>query len=337
MRAIILSGGSGKRLWPLSSEELPKQYIKNSNNQTGLEKALDLASEIGCNDASIVANVNHKSIVEQLVSKSKIPLSLIYETTAYNTMQAILNGITFMEDTNDWIIVLPTDFEMDKEQFKRFIEASKSNLDEEYLYIFAADPKYAESGFGYVKIREDNVVEEFIEKPNPELASILVEHGYMWNCGIFLFKRPFILKCFEEIYPNRCSLIKKIKSQLSSNAEAVTVPFLGDIARISFDKGITERISKIKALKLDFAWIDVGNWGTYHFSDKSLSMNDNLLTYDAANVNLIGNDGTKKYAVVGLNNITVVESEGLTLIIDKKSAADAKNIHKLIMDTKGSK
>ena len=253
---VILSGGTGSRLWPLSRASYPKQYICLSENtsKSMLQLTVDRLCDLeNINNPIVICNEDHRFIMaEQLREININPKAILLEPFGRNTAPAIaIAAIKAMEEGHDPnLLILPADHEIKK--YKNFLDAIRlgSKSLETRLVTFGIVPTSAETGYGYIKSSPkmtgdgEFLIEKFIEKPKKELAQELIkDKQYTWNSGMFLFKSSLILNELKKYYPEIIEICKKSIEQknIDLDFQRINQNYFKNCPNISIDKAVMEK------------------------------------------------------------------------------------------------
>ena len=336
MYGLILAGGSGSRLWPLSRELYPKQLLNIQDSESLLQATFERLRE--CMPASNIISmtgVKHVSNVRyQLSALCDNPL-ILSEPIGRNTAPAIALASKFIiEKFNEdpVVIVVPSDHRITNiDKFVSTVKNGEKIAEMGYIVTFGIKPSYPETGYGYINITDKHVesgfkVNKFVEKPNEELAKkYLAEGNYFWNSGIFMFKASVLLeelaKCSPEIY-----------SKLSNFdfSESNEIPFVEfeKMPSISIDYAVMEKSDKIALLKLESDWNDLGSWQSIYDVSKK-DENGNVIVghvLDEGSKNSLIYSSSKLVATIGLEDAVIVETEDAILACKKDKTQDVKKI-----------
>ena len=352
---LILCGGSGSRLWPLSRESYPKQYLNliDDSSKTLLQQTLErLGGITNKEDPILICNEDHRFIVaEQLRSMNVKPNKIILEPFARNTAPAIaIAALKAIENDYDPILfVLASDHLIkDNEQFIRSIAAAKNYAEKGNLVTFGIIPTSPEVGYGYIESIEpleiDSIVaspiSKFIEKPDIEKAKKLFsDQRFTWNSGMFLFRASIFLKELEKYSPQ---VIKSCKKALKENLldmdfQRLDKEAFKDCPNISIDYAVMEKTKLGVVLPLNVGWSDVGSWkSVWEVSRKDENGNvliGDVITKDLKNCYVRSEN--KLVVCLGIENLLIVETNDAILIADKNNDQDVKKIvNKLIEDNR---
>jgi len=343
---IILGGGTGSRLWPLSRESFPKQFLKltDDSEYTLIQKTYKRIENIeNMTKPIIICNEEHRFIVgDQMNRINTKPLSILLEPEGRNTAPAIaIASLKALEEYKDPILlILSSDHEIKNVQ--KFTESIKRSIDlakEGKLVIFGIIPTHPSTGYGYIKslikLSEGNLVsskvEKFIEKPDIETAQKLFEDKHFtWNSGIFVFKAKSILNELKSYAPEiikSCEQCLK-KSQKDLDFLRLDKKTFTNCENISIDYAVMEKTKKAYVLPLNCGWDDIGTWDSlWNISKKDPKGNatkGKILTKDTKN-SLIRSE-EKLVVSIGLDNIIIIETKDAVLVADKKKAQKVKNI-----------
>ncbi len=336
MYGLILAGGSGSRLWPLSRELYPKQLLNIQDSESLLQATFERLRE--CMPASNIISmtgVKHVSNVRyQLSSLCDNPL-ILSEPIGRNTAPAIAIASKFIIekfDDDPVIIVVPSDHRITNvDKFVSTVKNGEKIAEMGYIVTFGIKPTYPETGYGYINITDRHVeggfkVNKFVEKPNEELAKkYLADGNYFWNSGIFMFKASVLLeelaKCSPEIY-----------SKLSNFdfSESSDIPFVEfeKMPSISIDYAVMEKSDKIALLKLESDWNDLGSWQSIYDVSKK-DENGNVIVghvLDEGSKNSLIYSSSKLVATIGLEDAVIVETEDAILACKKDRSQEVKKI-----------
>ena len=343
---VILCGGSGTRLWPLSRTSFPKQYLKVFENEkfSFLQKTLQrLENFENLNKPIIICNEEHRFIVAEHMRDIKIkPQSILLEPVARNTAPAItIAALKAIEAGEDPILfVLPSDHLIkDNLKFQKTIESALKYCNLGKLLTFGVFPHKVETGYGYIKAAKalDEAtlkaveIREFIEKPNKEKAAEFIkDKRFSWNSGIFLFKASILINEIRKFKPEiynfcRKSLSKKLLDLDFQRLEKRSFESCEDI---SIDKAIMEKTNSGMVLPLNVGWSDIGSWNTlWEISDKD---NDGNVVYGDVVLNSTSDSylRSEKSLLVGLGikNLAVIETTDAILVANKDKIQDLKNL-----------
>ena len=266
MKSIILAGGSGSRLWPLSRDEYPKQLLSFDENESLLQKtfnrlcAFSLPSEI-----VTITNIKHFSNIKLQLNKIDNSNVVIGEPLGKNTAPAIASTLEYFRQTSkddDVVLIVPSDHLIeDVEGFNKTVKAGLELAEQGYIVTFGIKPNYPETGYGYIKtektLKNGYKVEKFVEKPDFQTAKKYLASGeYYWNGGIFMGKISTFLSEFRKYTPE---IISQLEDLDYSESTILKYSVYEGMPNISIDYAIMEKSSKVALVELQSDWNDLGS------------------------------------------------------------------------------
>lgn len=336
---VILSGGAGTRLWPLSWGDHPKQFLPLVTDNTMIQetllrlKGLEIASPIvSCGEA-------HRFLVAEQLNKIGIKPQIILEPMAKNTAPAIAAACcaAIKQDKDAVVVVLPSDHVIkNKDVFAKAVMTAAINAEKGSLVTFGIVPTFAATGYGYVKASGDEsdgayTLEKFVEKPCLEKAEEYIASGdYAWNSGMFVFKASTFLEELKVHSPDmaRLSIESFEKAEVDKDFIRLNKESFSQIKGDSIDYAVMEKTTKGKIVKLDAGWDDVGSWSAlYDISEKDENKNvvkGDVIALDTKS-SYIRSSG-RTVATIGLENVVVIDSEEGVLVADINKIQDVKKI-----------
>ncbi len=342
---VILSGGSGTRLWPLSRACFPKQYLNllnKSNNSLLQDTVLRLNGLKNLQQPIIICNEEQRFIVaEQMREIDITPNSILLEPIGRNTAPAIaLASLIALEEFQDSILlVLSADHEIrEPKKFQKAINDGLEYASNDRLVTFGVTPNRAETGYGYIEAFEElttknkcSNIKKFIEKPTTEIAEKLIkDKRYSWNSGIFLFKASTIISELEKYEPKIVDLCRKsLNSNLKDlNFQRVKQKYFNECPNIPIDIAVMEKTKLGTVLSLNVGWSDIGDWDSvWENSEKDLNGNSRIgktLIFDTKNSYLRSDH--RLIVSMGIKNLVIVETNDAILIADKDYTQSVKKV-----------
>lgn len=336
---VILSGGSGTRLWPISRPEKPKQLLSLTADETMLQ--LTALRTNGLADAAepiIVANASHAAMIEQQLADISISVGdIVLEPVGRNTAPAIAIAALRAPDPAAYLLVMPSDHVIaDVAAFHRAIAQALPYVAEKWLVTFGITPNAPETGYGYIRMGEAlNAdvarVERFIEKPTADrAAAMLAEGGYAWNAGIFLFRADAYLEALATYRPEMLEAVRAAVAQGRKDGK-LFYPDTEAFAACpsdSIDYAVMENADKVACVPVDMGWSDVGSWDSLHEISESDAQNNvvrgEVLTLGATRC-LAHSDGPR-ITLVDVEDLIVVASGGDILVLPRGKAQEVRRV-----------
>lgn len=314
---VILSGGVGSRLWPLSRKQHPKQFLKLFSGKALFELTAERNQKV-VDQIMVVGNTDHIEWSKQLLNEISIPKTFITETAARNTAAAIAFAALAVEP-DDILIITPSDHLIqNQDAYEKAIREAVELAKKDFLVTFGIVPSKPETGYGYIEYEGKDVL-SFREKPNTETAQEFLERGtFLWNSGMFCFKAGMLL---EELKNYQSEVFEKCYDawQTSEN-ECLNLDASLQIPSISIDYAVMERSKKIKVVPAHFRWNDLGSFESLYDYLRSaghpVDENGNMVI------------GTEIFtAFVGLKDSILVHTPDALLILHKEKSQDVKKVY----------
>jgi mannose-1-phosphate guanylyltransferase/mannose-1-phosphate guanylyltransferase/mannose-6-phosphate isomerase len=335
---VVLSGGSGTRLWPLSRPENPKQFLALTAPETLFQLTLSRTGGLeNCGDPVIVSNTSHADLVADQLGTSA---TLILEPSARNTAPAIALAAIELEEADSAMLVMPSDHVIaDIASFHAAIESARAIVEEGWLVTFGIEPDAPETGYGYIALGDligpdANKVSSFTEKPDRARAEAMLAQGnYTWNAGIFLFSARAFLAALEAHQPEMLAAAREAMAKADRKGSVIR-PDAAAFAKSpsdSIDYAVMERADKVACVPVSMGWSDVGSWDSlYGIADKDDA--DNAVTGAGrtleASGNLIRSEGPR-VTLVGVEDLIVIASADEVLILPRGRSQDVKRVVEL--------
>jgi mannose-1-phosphate guanylyltransferase/mannose-6-phosphate isomerase len=328
IRSIILAGGSGTRLWPLSREQYPKQFLKfgkTSLFQDTLKRCLTLSD---ITEIFVVTNESQKFFVSGQIKECgyDIPVeNILIEPKGKNTLPAICFGMREIEKRygKSVVGVFPSDHILDSGVMK--IIAGVESMASDSLVTFGITPRSPHTGYGYIKpgqaLGDGFRVLEFREKPEQAQAKKYVKEGCLWNSGMFLFNTDLF---FSELKTHTSDVFKAFEVSDNLNAIYDAVP------SISIDYGIMEKSSRVAVIRLDENWSDLGNFDAMY--DELPKDSSGNVVYGCDNVSIGSNDNLiyskpkKLVSLIDVSGMVVVDTQDALLVCPRSSSQKVKDL-----------
>ncbi|NWQ39497.1 cupin domain-containing protein [Bacillus sp. EB106-08-02-XG196] len=328
MKLVLLSGGSGKRLWPLSNESRSKQFLKILEDQSGnyvsmVQRVYQQLETVNMKESAVIAT--SKSQVEMIQSQLGTDVSIVIEPERRDTFPAIALSSVYLyseqnADLNEVVAVLPVDPYVENEFFKKVVQLEQvvvqgSDTD---LALIGVKPTFPSSKYGYIipeateETGEDCLpVSHFKEKPSEESARELIEHGAFWNCGVFAFKLKYIINIVKQLgLPlNYQELLKKYHL----------------LPKNSFDYEVVEKANSIVVLPYGGYWKDLGTWNTLTEEMGSNVIGLGKISEDSHNTHLV-NELEIPVAILGVKDLLVAASPDGILVTEKAASPRLKEM-----------
>ena len=340
--ALIMAGGRGERFWPKSRKSTPKQFLSLTNSEkTMIQETVDrMLPLVAIEDIFIATNRDYRGLVkEQLPDLPEE--NILCEPMAKNTAPCIGWGaVTIRKRYGDaMMIVLTSDHLIQQPALFRGVlkSAIQTAQDTDALVTLGISPTSPDTGYGYIQYdtEEDAVgrafkVKRFVEKPDLETAKKYLMSGeYLWNSGMFIWKASTILKEMEEKLPEHYALLQQIEKAIGTEEEeeALEAAF-GQMKGISIDYGVMEKAKNVYVIPSSFGWDDVGSWLAVERINLGNDMG-NVIKGDVVTVNssrCIVQGGNKTIAMVGLEDMIIVDTPDALLVCAKDSAGDIKKV-----------
>jgi mannose-1-phosphate guanylyltransferase/mannose-6-phosphate isomerase len=342
---VVLAGGVGSRLWPMSRSQFPKQCIDIfDNGKTMLQETIDRALSIkDVGPVSIVCNQDHRFLVsDQCKQYAKKVSSIILEPVARNTAAAIAVAAwrIYKNDPKGIMFVLASDHIIkDIDIFSEKVLKASTYAESGSMVTFGIEPDYAETGYGYIKsASKDQVskVVEFVEKPSKEIAEEYCKSGkYLWNSGMFMFRVDSLLEEMRNYCPNILLLSEKSVDNAISDLGFFRLgeADFSSMESISIDNAVMEKTKNAVVVRLPSIWNDVGSWSAM-WDIMQTDKNGNILQGDVVihnTKNCLIKSGDRLVTAVGVEDLIIIDTPDALLIANKNNAQDVKEIVNILL------
>ncbi|MGY1410945.1 MULTISPECIES: mannose-1-phosphate guanylyltransferase/mannose-6-phosphate isomerase [unclassified Luteimonas] len=337
LQPVLLSGGSGTRLWPLSREAYPKQFLALAGEHTMLQDTWRRVAPLAATAPIVVANEEHRFLAaEQLrlvgVERADIVLEPVGRNTAPAIAAAALQAMAGGEDP--LLLVLPSDHVVrDEDGFRAAVRAAMPAAEAGALVTFGIVPSAPETGFGYIQAGPGEGVRpvlRFVEKPDAATAEAYVQAGgYFWNSGMFLFRASRYLAELERFRPDMLTAVRQAFDAATRDGNFIRLDREAFAAcpSDSIDYAVMEKTADARVLPVDFGWNDVGSWSALW----DVSEHDGAGNAHHGDVIAVDSRNSYAYArrlvaLVGVDDLVVVETDDAVLVAHKDHVQQVKDV-----------
>ena len=334
---VVMAGGGGTRLWPLSTRKKPKQFLNLSGKETLVNEALDRLAGVA-RETFIVTNAAQAQEMLSQTAGRVAEDHILREPAARNTAACIgYAAMTILKKYGDGIMcVVPSDpYIRDEEGFRQTLRQAVSAAEEtDALVTIGIRPTFPSTGYGYIRNaavegKPWHRVEEFVEKPDEETAKRYLAEGYAWNSGMFIWRASTILSWFKKLLPDIYACLERLAEGFGTEREEeILWEIYPKIPKISVDYGIMERADHVLMIPGDFGWSDVGGWDAFD-ALKERDENGNIAVGKTL---LLDSRGCTAYSVdrliaaVGVRDLIIVQAGKSVLVCPASEAQRVKEI-----------
>lgn len=330
MTTVILSGGSGTRMWPVSRTLMPKQFVRLNSNDSLFQKTVIRNRDIS-DSIMVISNISQKFLVlDHLHEIDNIDSRYIWEGVGKNSAAAIIMA-ALNSDDDEILCVVPSDHIIDNQQeyeksITKAVELAKKNN----IVAIGIEATFAATGFGYIYRDRENV-KSFVEKPNKELAESFIENGnYLWNGGIYCFKVSHFLDECKRVIPKLLSSVKTAFNKAKKIDKECYVSELSvkDVESISIDNALMENLkSNFKVVALSSKWNDMGSFDSLDDICESSFIdadNKNIISIESTNNCIVSSD--RMIATLNVENLIIVDTPDALLVTTKGNSQGVKKV-----------
>ena len=342
---VILSGGSGTRLWPLSRKLYPKQFIPLKDSKSLFQATIERVVNLGSvDDLLVICNDEHRFMAAEQLRQANIENSdIILEPVGRNTAPAITIAAihALSKDPNAQLLVLPADHIITDIHQYQLAVTSAQHAAQDMLVTFGVVPTRAETGFGYIKQDKTNsimangekiyLVEEFVEKPDTATAEAYLEKGdYLWNSGMFLFRADIFIDEIKHLQPEIYSACSQAyaKSEKDLDFIRLEAQMFSQAPNISIDYAVMEKTTKAAVVPLESDWSDVGSWHAL-WESYERDANDNAIYGDVIAEDCTGcyiHANKRLVVAVGVKDQVIIETADAILVAPRDRTQEVKDI-----------
>ena len=340
---IILSGGAGTRLWPVSRQSHPKPFMCVGGSKSLLvqthERALSVANQAS---GLIVTNRDYYFLSHDELSSQAVQPSYLLEPKGRNTAPAIALAALWAQGRGDpCLLVMPADHLISNlAAFDAAVKQAQELANDGYLALFGINPTGPETGFGYIEMGDAiadgaRTVKRFVEKPNLETAQqYLAQGNYVWNSGMFCFKTSTIIAALDQHCPELMQAARTVWAEsLIEGDKAELAEAFSQLESISIDYAVMEKASNIAVIPGDFGWSDIGAWNAvaevtpadeHGNTVNSVADASETIVIDSRNTHIESQD--RIVAAIGLDNLLIVDTPDALLVADKSKSQEVKQV-----------
>jgi mannose-1-phosphate guanylyltransferase len=334
LNAVILAGGSGTRLWPLSTPDLPKQFLPLPSGKSMIQETLERVAPLSTPEQMWVITGRSMAKLAQEHLPSVPKNHILGEPMGRNSAAAIAWGAAAIarQDPDAIMVILSSDHAIQNvEEFRKALQLAYQEAEKGYLVTIGIKPDRAETGYGYIRFAEEidsgydhqaYQVEAFVEKPDQATAQrYLAEGCYAWNSGMFVWKVSTILTEFREYLPDTFQKINQIVATTGTDQEQRVLDEIWPaLQSISIDYAILEKSHNIVVIPAEIGWNDVGNWEQYgslfpadEQGVRTIGPHQGYGTQDT----IIYNTTSRRIFTIGVEDLIVIEMDDMTVICHK--------------------
>lgn len=346
MTNIILCGGNGTRLWPISRTQMPKQFVKLFDDKSLFQLTVERNKNI-CEQQFIVSNTQQYFLaLDQLEELSDTKERFLLEPIGRNTAPAIALA-SFALSSDEIVLVCPSDHLIkDELSYSKVLQRAKDLAQDDFLVTFGIKPKFGETGFGYIESdkQDSEMVKAFHEKPDAITAKKYVDEGnYYWNSGIFCFKAGVFLQELKKHSPKIYEASKmayknatKEKKSLDLNMIRIKDDDMLQIDEDSIDYAVMEKSDIVKVVASDIGWSDLGSFDALSHElkkdDDGNSINENLISINSSNNFIYGDH--RMITLADIDELIIVDTPDALLVTKK---GNSQNVKKIVAELKRTK
>lgn len=342
IQPVILSGGSGTRLWPLSREQLPKQFLRLTSSQSLLQQTLMRLAGLDAQPPMLMGHHAHRFLMAEQLRESGLSATLVLEPEARNTAPAIACAALLARQAGDdpLLLVLPADHAIGNvEAFANSVSCAEPLAEQGYLVTFGVVPTYPETGYGYIAcgspLEGGYHLSSFIEKPDAARAQQLLEQGNtLWNSGMFLLKASAYLAQLEQLQPSMMAACRKAVNESHRDLDFLRLgeEAFRDCPGESIDYAVMEHCDHAAVVPLDAQWSDIGSFDAL-WATQTPDEAGNVVRGDGVLANTQRSLVIAKHrlvATLGVEDLIVVETSDSVLVAHRNQAQQVKQLVALL-------